>query len=300
MKTVSALCLVLCSSPLHAQEPAADKLLDQVISHPGSYSQVCDVMSAPSDIPYQLFQITSFYGASLSKANQALVDGNRDGLVRALRSRLLAVDFSRKPVAPAEDPKPEENFFDGRAYGCDPKALSPILLELIDRLHGIEALPELLVVEQKLVDGIAKAKDDAKVAPPEATGWQVAEESVDYDENEPEAKRDRRVKLFQARVAQRDLVMLMAKLMREKAYKPYLATTIEAAYVKGLKAEAKEKGYDKLKTSELPEEIEGVPVEIDPITKIISTSYFTVKLPYTRESRDEIRAAAEKWIAFFP
>lgn len=256
-------------------------------------------MSAPSDIPYQLFQITYFYGASLSKANQALVDGNRDDLVRAIRSRLLAVDFSRKPVPPAKDPKPEEND-DGEAYGCDPKALSPILLTLIDRLHGIEALPELLVVEQKLVDGIAKAKDDANVAPPEATGWQVAEESDNYDENEPEAKRDRRVKLFQARVAQRDLVMLMAKLMREKTYKPYLATTIEAAYVKGLKAEAKGKGYDKLKTSELPEEIDGVPVEIDPITKIISTSYFTVKLPYTRESRDEIRAAAEKWVSEHP
>ncbi len=298
MKWIAALCLVVCLSPLHAQEPAADKLLDQVISHPGSYSQVCDVMSAPSDLPYQLFQITSFYGASLSKANQALVDGNRDGLLRAIRSRLLAVDFSRKPVPPAKDPKPEENF-DGDAYGCDPKALSPILLTLIDRLHGIEALPELLVVEQKLVDGIAKAKDDAKVAPPEATGWQVAQESVNYDENEPEAKRDRRVKLFQARVAQRDLVMLMAKLMREKAYKPYLATTIEAAYVKGLKAEAKEKGYDKIKIAELPKEIEGVPVRIDPITKIIHT-YFTVSLPYTRESRDEIRAAAEKWIAEHP
>lgn len=299
VKILSAFCLIACSAHLRAEELSADKLLDRIVSHPGSYSQVCDVMSAPSDLPYRLFQITDFSGASLSKANQALVDGNRDGLIKALRARLLAVDFSRKPVRPAPDPKPEENE-DGEAYGCDPKALSPILLTLIDQLHGIEALPELLVVEQKLVDGIAKAKDDAKAAPPEVCGWQVAEESDVYDEKEPEAKRDRRVNLFQARVAQRDLVVMIAKLLREKAYKPYLETKLEAAYVKGLKAEAKERGYDKIKSSEPPREIQGVEVSVDPITKIIRPDYFSVKLPYTRESRDEIRAVAAKWIAEHP
>ena len=300
VKILTACCLIVCSAHLNAEESSSDKLLDRIISHPGSYSQVCDVMSAPSDIPYQLFQITDFSGASLSKANQALVDGNRDGLIQAIRSRLLAIDFSRKAVTPAADPKPEENF-DGDAYGCDPKALSPMILTLIQQLHGIEALPELLVVEQKLVDGIARAKDNAKVAPPVVAGWQVAEEGGDYDEKESEAKRDRRVNLFQARIAQRDLVMTMAVLLRGKAYKPYLATTLEAAYVKGLKAKAKEKGFDKIKVAaESPKEVDGMDVVVDPITNIIRPDYFSVKLPYTRESRDEIRAVAERWIAEHP
>lgn len=299
VKFLSACCLIVCSAHLHAEDLSAEKLLDRIVSHPGSYSQVCDVMTAPPEIPYQLFQITDFAGASLSKSNQALVDGNRDGLIKAIRSRLLAVDFSRKATPPSEDPKPEENF-DGDAYGCDPKALSPILLTLLQQLHGIEALPELLVVEQKLVDGIAKAKDDAKAKPPEVAGWQVGEEREDYDENEPEAKRDRRVKLFQARVAQRDAVMLMALLLRDKSYKPYLATTLETAYVKGLKAEAKERGYDKIEGTEPPKEIEGVDVVVDPVTKIIRPDYFSVKVPYTRESRDEIRAVAGQWIAEHP
>src|SRR6476620_3951357 len=64
VKILSACCLIACSFHLHAEELSADKLLDRVISHPGSYSQVCDVMSAPPDIPYQLFQITDFSGAS--------------------------------------------------------------------------------------------------------------------------------------------------------------------------------------------------------------------------------------------
>jgi hypothetical protein len=300
VKILSVCCLLACSPQLRAEELSAETLLDQVISRPGSYSQVCDVMVVPPEIPYQLFQITDFMGASLSKSNQALVDKNRDGLVKALRSRLLAIDFARKAAPPVVDPKPEENF-DGDAFGCDPKALSPVMLTLLQQLHGIEALPELLVVEQKLVEGIAKAKEDAKAAPPEVTGWQVAEEREEYDENEPEAKRDRRVNLFQARVAQRDLVMLMATLMREKSYKPYLETTLEAAYVKGLKAEAKIQGYDKIKVgAEPPKEIKGMDVMVDPLTKIIRPAYFSVKLPYTRESRDEIRAVAGKWIAEHP
>jgi hypothetical protein len=301
VKIFSACCLIACSWQLRAEELSAEKLLDQVISRPGSYSQVCDVMTAPPDIPYQLFQITDFMGASLSKSNQALVDKNRDGLIKALRSRLLAIDFSRKAAPPVVDPKPEENF-DGDAFGCDPKALSPIMLTLLQQLHGIEALPELLVVEQKLVEGIAKAKEDyAKGMPPEVAGWFVGEMRDDYDENEPEAKRDRRTKLFQARVAQRDLVMTMAVLMREKSYKPYLETTLEAAYVKGLKAEAKKQGYDKIKVgAESPKEVKGMDVVVDPVTMIIRPAYFSVKLPYTRESRDEIRAAAAKWIAEHP
>ena len=299
VKNIPALCLILCSAHLHAEELSAEKLLDRIVSHPGSYSQVCDVMTAPTDVPYLAFQITDFSGASLSKTNQALVGQNRDGLIKVIRARLLAVDFTREPKTPAEDPKPEENF-DGDAFGCDPRALNPIFLTLIQQLNGIEALPELLVVEQKLVEGIARAKDDAKAKPPELAGWFVGEmrEGEDQDENESEAKRDRRVKLFNARVAQRDLVMTMAVLLRGKAYKPYLESTLEVAYAKGLKAEAKKRGYDKIKPGpKPPKEIEGTEVEVDPITKLIRPGYFSVKIPYTRESRDQIRAAAAKWIA---
>ena len=290
----------MCSLQLHAEELNAEKLLDQVISHPGSYSQVCDVASTSPGIPYRLFQITDFAGASFSKANQALVDKNRNGLIKAIRSRLLAVDFSKSPVTPSEDPKPEAND-DGDAFGCDPKALSPMILTLIQQLHGIETLPELLAVEQKLVKAIAKAKDDTNVMPPKVAGWSVSEEHADYDLDEPEAKRDRRTNLFHARVAQRDLIVTMALLMREKAYKPYLATTLEAAYVKGIKADAAENGYSKLNVRPGTEKhLDGKILCVDPVTKITYMMNFSVKLPYTRESRDQIRAVAGKWINEHP
>lgn len=288
-------------SSLVAQAAVEEPLLDKVISHPGSYSQVCDVLTAPTDLPYRAFQLSSFTGASFSKANLAKVRENRESVVKEIRARLLELDLSTAAKTPAEDPTPEENN-DGDAFGCDPKTLNPLLLELIQETHAIEALQELLVVESKLVKGIAEAKDNVKTPPPVVSGWYVANEgAMEYDENEDPAKRDRRVNLFQARVAQRDVVMTIALLMREKSYTPYLKSGIEAAYAKGLKAMAKKEGLEKFKPgAPLPPELEGRDISLDPVTKIPVEQYSTVAIPYSRESRDEIRAAAGKWISENP
>ena len=296
MKALFLAGFVVATASFSRAEEAAGKLLDKIISHPGSYYQVCDIMTAPVEIPYRAFVISDFAGASFSKTNQEEIAKTREGLVKALRERLLEIDFSKAAAQPPEDPKPEENQ-DGETFGCDPKTLNPLLLNLVRELHAVEALPELLVVEGKLVKEIARAKDDAKAPPPVVSGWNVALENATYDENEAEAKAERRRNLFQARVAQRDLVMLIAVLLREKGYEPYLKTTIETAYAKGLKANAKKEGLDKFKPGEPPPaELEGMEVKIDPITKLPFLKYDAVLIPYTRESRDEVRAAAEKWI----
>lgn len=286
--------------PLLIQPSAAQEaLLDKVILYPGSYSQVCDVMAMPEDIPYQAFVISDFQGAGFSAANQAQIDKNRKPLIKAIRARLLAIDFSRNASPPQEDPKPDENM-DGDAFGCDPASLNPLLLRLIHQLHAIETLPELLLVEQKLVKGIAKAKDDPKAAPPVVNGWLVHEQGS-YEETADEAQRDRKINLFNARVAQRDLVMLMAVLMREKSHPAYLKTTIEAAYAKGLKTQSKQGDMAKVKVGEpIPKDLEYLDIEIDPITRLPRARFFPVKIPYTRESRDEVRAAAANWVAEHP
>jgi hypothetical protein len=282
---------------LVADTPAADALLDKIISHPGSYSQVCDIMTAEADIPYRAFELTDFSGASFSKTNQALIDKNRGPLIEAIRARLLQVDFTREAKAPGEDPKPEENF-DGDAYGCDPQSLNPLLLELIRQLNAIETLPELLIVEQKLVKGIARAKNDPKSPAPIVAGWFIGFFTKNW-ESQTEAERDRNSKLFQARVAQRDLVMLMAVLMREKSYGPYLKSSLETAYVRGLKKNAMD--YPKYKPGDpLPEEKYGRGFKLDPVTRIIRREGDFVSIPYSRESRDEVRAAAAKWVAAHP
>ncbi len=300
MKLFPLLCPILMTAALPARAATQQSLLDALISHPGSYSQVCDAMSAPADIPYLAFEITDFAGASFSKSNQATILKNRDALVKSIRAKLTAIDLTRPARQPGEDPKPEENF-DGEAYGCDPDSLNPLLLTLVQQLHAIETLPELLAVEKKLVEGIAKAKDDAKAKPPVVNGWQVHMESEDYNENEDPAKRDRRSNLFQARVAQRDLVMIMALLMREKSFEPYLNSELEKKYQAGITAQAKEFKLPKIaRDAEPPKEVDGADVVRDPVTGLLVRTYSPVKIAYSRESRDEVRAAAEKWVAAHP
>lgn len=291
---VAALFLPLASLSGGEEDGAA--LLDKVIQFPGSYSQVCDVVTAPSELPYRAYQLSGFAGASFSKTNVAAMKANREVLVKEIRARLPQIDLVRKAAEPKQDPAPEENF-DGDTVGCDPKVLNPLLLEIILTLDATETLPELLALEAKLVAGIAKAKDDAKVAPPQVQGWFVGEELDHYDENEPEAKRDRRIQLFQSRVAQRDLVILMGRLLREKNYAPYMATTLEKAFVKGIKKEAQENGIAGYKPGQpLPEDKKDWEVSLDPVSKVPVTAYAAVEIPYTRASRDEVRAVAEKWI----
>lgn len=307
--------LILISN-LHAETPEGAALLDQVISRPGSYSQVCDIVTAPEDIPYRAFTLTDPNGASFSKSNLAAIGKNRGALVKSIRARLLAVDFTRKIQETPEDPKPEHegsSDIEETGSGCDPASLNPLILELIHQLHAIETLPELLTVEQKLVKGIASAKEHADAPPPLVDGWFVASEtdlarSEDAGENQAgekpltdeekvrsDEKRDRKVDLFQARVAQRDLVILMAMLMREESFAPYLKSSFETACSNGLRAGSKEE-LAKIKPGEpIPEEI-----EIDPVTRYLRDRYTPVKIPYTRESRDEIRAIAAQWITAHP
>ncbi|MCW1884216.1 hypothetical protein OKA04_05700 [Luteolibacter flavescens] len=295
---VTAIVLPLAlASALRAAEPGVGTaLLDRVIQFPGSYAQVCDVMTSTSDLPYRAYQLSGFAGASFSKVNLATMQANRAEMVKAIRARLLEIDLVRKAEETKKDPAPEESY-DGDDVGCDPKVLNPLLLDAILTLQATEALPELLALEAKLVAGIAKAKNDAKAAPPMVAGWWVGEEGREYDENEPEAKRDRRVQLFQSRVAQRDLVILIGKLLREKKYEPYLATALEKAYVKGIRKEAQALGIADYKPGKpLPKDKEHLELTLDPVSKVPVDAYTSIAIPYSRESRDEVRAAAEKWI----
>lgn len=309
---------LLLIANLHAQDTEGTALLDKVISYPGAYSQVCDVFTSPDDIPYRAFVISGYREAYFSNVKLAAIKENRESLVKAIRSRLLAIDFSKKPKELPVDPSPDDKESEEIGSGSDPMTLNPFLLDLIHETHAIEALQELLIVEGKLVKGIAEAKDDAKAAPPVVDGWWVVQEeemsAVDREDAEGKirerdkdpspaeiAKLDRKRNLFNARVAQRDVVMTIALLMREKSYAPYLKTKFEAAYVKGLKALVKKDGLEGYKPgAPLPPDLEGRKIRIDEITKLPIEEYSSVALPYSRESRDEIRAAAAQWISEHP
>jgi hypothetical protein len=300
MKFRALVVSVLAVSWVQAEISPADKLLDEVISHPGSYSQVCDVMTLPEDVPLRAYVIGGYMGADFSKETEARMQKNRDGLVAAARKRLLAIDFTKEAKEVAADPKAaagEPGEAGGDAFGNDPATLNPLLLSLLEKLDATEALPELLKLEARLVEEISKVKKDPSVPSPVVDGWGVVPENFNYDEKISEAERDKRRAFFNARVAQRDLVTLMAMMMRSKAYPAFLATSLEAAYAKSLKS-----GQAALEKKQATgaQETGGVKIETDPITHFLRQEYDSVEVPYTRELRDEVRAAAEKWVKEHP
>jgi hypothetical protein len=287
---------VLAVAWVQAEISPADVLLDEVISHPGSYSQVCDVMTLSEDVPLRAYVMGGYMGADFSKETEARMQKNRDGLVAAARKRLLAIDFTRAAKEVAADPKAaagEPGEADGDTFGNDPATLNPLLLSLLEKLDATEALPELLKLEARLVEEISKVKKDPSVPSPVVDGWGVVPENFNYDEKISEAERDKRRAFFNARVAQRDLVTLMAMMMRSKAYPAFLATSLEAAYAKSLKT-----GQAALEKKQATgaQETGGVKIETDPITHFLRQEYDSVEVPYSRELRDEVRAAAEKWV----
>ncbi|MGC4013563.1 MAG: hypothetical protein QM755_03440 [Luteolibacter sp.] len=293
--------LLLVTSSLHAGESAdGTTLLDKLISAPGAYSQVCNPSSAPQDLPFRAYSLNGPRGAWFSKANLAAIKDNGPALVQAIRPRLAAIDLSRQAVSPPIDQTPETSL-GGDGFGCDPQTLNPLLLQLIKNLDAIETLPELLSLEDKLTQGIEKAKEDANAPVPVVSGWSVLNLRPQRIGSAGSNISDLHDSLFQARVAQRDLLMLMAQLMRNRAYAPYLTSRLEAAYAKGIRAQVAKNGLTSYKPGEpLPKKLEGVEIDIDPIVKVPKFRYNTVTVSYSREARDEIRAAATKWISEHP
>lgn len=283
--------LPLTAALLIAVQPACaetgTELLDKLIAAPGSYSQVCSFLTTTEDIPFKAFQIQDYSGAYFSDSNIALMKSRREEVVAAVRRRLGEIDLTREPVLPKPDitanPADHET---GNRYGADPESLNSFLLEIIKQTDAIEALPELLVLEEKLVKGIDKVRIEG--APPKVSGWSSI---VFSKRDEPQAAREHRGSLNSARIAQRDLVALIALLMRERKYEPYLVTDFEKAYVQGLRKAEKEFNLS------APDKTDDLSIETDPVSGIRHYDYVEVEIPYSKAIRDSVRAAAEKWIS---
>ncbi|MGJ8634626.1 MAG: hypothetical protein ACSHX7_11985 [Luteolibacter sp.] len=298
MKQYFAIAAAVLITVQSAFAETGTELIDKMIAAPGSYSQVCDILITTRDVPLKPFQIQDYSGAYFSDKNLALMKSRRGEVVAAVRKRLGEIDLSREPVTPGPDPNADEKTAESEIYGGDPMALSSFLLEIIKKTSATETLPELLALESKMVAAIAAAREGKE--PPEVYGWFAVMVDIDHKdleswkmpvEGEPRPKASQTGKLNRSRAAQRDLVTLMAYLMREQKYEPYLATDFEKAYVNGLKKQAKEFDLNS------PGKANDASVKTDPISGVRYREYEEIAIPYTRPLRDGVRAAAEKWIS---
>ena len=312
----AVLLLSACLSFAAPEGDSFDKQLDKILRHPGDYSQICDAMPWPKAAPIPAFRSIMHGEAGISGKNMAVLKKNRDAAIKALRAKLKTLD----PVKPAKEPLPDPSIpkdqWDVTPVGVDPSVFSDLMLVIVEELNALEAFPELIAFEEKYLAALAKAEADTNAPLPTADGVDgagvsaaqteeeiAAQEKADTNKEptkEEEAVQERKWKLFDARMAHRDMLASMVRVMRKIGYDPMLQSDIEKQYGKLLKEKwAKDESYSKYTSRESIPEEERESIKWDPVHKVAYPSWMPLEFPYSPEVRTQIidiakRCAADK------
>lgn len=208
-------------------DPGAAKLLDQTIRNPGYWSQMCSIPPPlPFDVPLPLYSLAVERFSTLTPENVSRLQAQRAEVVREIIARLHNLDLSRRAPQTTGYSSPQNS-------GQDPYALSGLLLQIIIDLNAVETLPELLRLESDLSQRIERANDNPYATLPDLdldspVIWQ------EMDALHPTPTRHEQ-QLFAARVYHRELLSVMATLLRHEKFEPLLKSDIEARYTEFLK-----------------------------------------------------------------
>lgn len=282
--------LLLCTGVCFAQEkaPTPDELIDEVVKHPTGYFQMCTPPSAPaSDIPIPLYGKVVVRFLFVIESDVDKLRNQRDGVVAALGRRIDTMD----PTMPA---KTTSEKYDDKGKmqnsGIDPAQWSGILGDIIIGLKASEDLPQLLRYENRVHDLIKRAQSEPKLEIFPAQDL----EFFFFEETKPIAKPKALVTLL---ITQRELLSLMLELMRDKKFQPMLDSDIEKIYATAIKARAEKEDLRDIKTPADAVKHDKKWLSFDPIYNIpIGPLEKRPELPYTEQSREEIRGLVEKFL----
>jgi hypothetical protein len=226
------------------EKPAMAEKLDQLLRHPGSYSQICDAMESAFPAPIPGFRSIMHGEAGFSKTNLDFIKKNRAKLLPALAAKLKSVDLLREPKPQPKDPAVKESEPEADPVGVDPACFNTLLLTMIEELDAVEVLPELLAVEEKYHALLTAGEKDAQAPLPQTDGdgagvfpSNLLKEGEEYDKLTPEraAEVERQQAVFAAQAVHRDILAVMVRLMRKPGYPPMLASDLEKTYGKLLR-----------------------------------------------------------------
>jgi hypothetical protein len=286
-----------------------DALLDAALRDPGSYNQMCSLPPpVKADVPLPIYGQTVPRHFNLSEKNAAKLLAQRDAVAKALAARLEAMDLARLPPKPA--PKESKAFPPPATFSTH--TLSGVLLEIVIALKAAEALPGLLKVEAQLDAILAAAEKDPSAPIPELEVdgiWYPSQlQPVDYvkmdGKYEAKPKPDaaailRKQHLLNCRVYQREVLSVLARLLRDAHFQPLLDSDIEKSYAAGLQeAVAKSKQLSDFKNpGDIPPDDRDY-IKWDPLYNLpVAGSWPKAELPFTRKLRAQIRGFAEQFLA---
>jgi hypothetical protein len=294
------LALWLCAATVtHAS------LLDEVIRKPGMWNQMCAMpLPLEFDVPLPMYGLATPRNFFLSTANRDQLRAQRAVVVADIAKLLNRMDLSKttngdRLVAMAINgdtnqailvsaPKP----FSFTDSNQDPEQLTGTLLDIILQLDVVEALPGLLRVEADLNERLVAAAKDSGASLPELD-LDSPVTSVG-DRSNTDATR-RRMREFPVRVYQREMLSVMAALLRHERYQPLLDSDLEAKYFEHLKQGAGDQQLARIHSAaDIPSGQEGW-IGFDPIHGVPfhKDQFHTGFVPFTPDLRLEIR----KWAA---
>lgn len=294
MKIAAAL-LFLTLAPLSAAETAA-QLVDRLITTPGDFDQMCDApLPLDPKVPLPIYKLVADRDVHLTPENIAELRKRRAEVVPVLVKRLADYDFTKPPKKVPDERKFKEDTVE--RSGINPKQLSGLFYEMLLGLDAVEALPELLRLEEQLRSLLAAASADKNVAPPEVylDGYLTMPQGKNAL-----SKRDQ--VMSRGRVVQRELLSVMLQLLRGQKFAPLLESDIEKTYIAALKASAAED--EVLKDVTTPEQAKAKDrewVQFDPIQPIpITWIRNHPSLPFNTESRNKVRGLVEQFLKTVP
>jgi hypothetical protein len=281
-------------------------LLDEVIREPGMWNQMC-AMPRPLefDVPLPMYGLAAPRNLFLSTANRDRLRAQRAVVVADIVKLLNRMDLSKatngvRVVAMPINGDTNQMTLMGVVVkpssftesNQDPEQLTGTLLDIILQLDVVEALPGLSRVEAALNERLGAAAKDGGASLPELDLDSPVTFSGRRLNNDTERLRMRE---FPARVYQREILSVMAALLRHERYQPLLNSDLEAKYFEHLKQAAGGQQLASIHSAEdIPSSMESW-IGFDPVHRMPfhKGQYDTGFVPYTPELRLEIR----KWAA---
>ena len=204
--------------------PSGSELLDDIIAKPGNWNQMCGG-GAPiaADVPLPLYSGLATRYFFISDANRDRLRARRDDVAPEIVRRLHEFAFS------SEIPKPAaaaDRSFSLSESGQNPNELSGLMLDVIGEVDTVEALPELLRLEDDLNTRLAAARiGDASDVP--LVKLDGDSSLVINNPNDSAKAAQINTKVFEARIFQREILSTMAVLLRHKSFAPMLKSDYE-------------------------------------------------------------------------
>jgi len=262
-------------------DTSAGKLINEIIREPGHWSQMCSMPPAiPFDVPLPYYSLVTPRYFSLSEENVARLQKARAQVVPEIVLRIGKIDLSRPP-------KQQKDSFSTTDSNQDPNHLSGLLLEIILKLNAVETLPELLRLEAELDVRLSTAdKDGGRSLPALEVGGPAFMTEVQHAKTS-----SRQQRMFVSRIYQRELLSVMAALLRDEKFQPLLDSALERSYLEFLKKQAQS---EELKHIKKPEDVPPTQkgwggISFDSIHQLPVAWHWPEFTTYTPELRSQIR-----------